>query len=181
MRVINIAVIIFLSNCSISFSTDFMKDKYFWDLPWEYNPEIVQSITDDPDSFIEYVQQDSCAIGEQSIIYVASILKIRKISDWINQVQDTSHNTLLLKSMYFYRVFNSNEDKLILLNLLYKSGYADSWAMAIVTVLSYDEKIFRIFESKTDLLDGLRGETVLMNMSWLMYWALLAIPVLMPI
>jgi hypothetical protein len=71
--------------------------------------------------------------------------------------------------MYFYRIKNSKKDYLNLLNLLKKSDFGDNYPMAIVTTLSYDDKIFEIFERESIHADGAQGETILYNMSWLMY------------
>lgn len=169
MKIIYPALIIIFFSYYFAYPKNFLHDSYFWELPWEYNSEIVKLIKEDPESFIKFIKKDSCQINSYSILYVASILKLRELSDWTTQISDTSHDARLLKSMYFYRVLDSDEDYQNLLNLLNKSHFTDSWAMAVVTVLSYDEKIFRIFEREVKLADGVKAETISMNLSWLMY------------
>ena len=148
---------------------DYFKDTYYWDLPWGYDEQVVKLIEKDPRAFAEFVKLKKPKIDTTSIIYVSAIIKIKEMEDWVKQLPDSDRDTRLLKNMYFYRITNSKEYYRKLLNLLEKSDFGDNYPMAIVTTLSYDDKIFEIFQKESIHADAVKGETILDNISWLMY------------
>jgi len=148
---------------------DYFKDADYWELPWWYDEQIVKLIEKDPKAFAEFVKLKKPKIDSTSIIYVSAIIKIKEMEDWVKQLSNGDKDTRLLKSMYFYRITNSEKHYHKLLTLLKKSDFGDNYAMAIVTTLSYDDKFFEIFEREARQSDAVKGETILWNMAWLMY------------
>jgi hypothetical protein len=160
--------VIFLAVDSFG-AENYFKDAYFWELPWEYDEQVVKLIEKDPKAFAEFVKINNPKIDPASIIYVSAIIKIKEMEDWVKQLSNGDKDTRLLKNMYFYRITNSQKHYRKLLTLLKKADFGDNYPMAIVTTLSYDDKIFEIFEGESSRADGVKGETILSNMSWLMY------------
>jgi hypothetical protein len=161
-------IVLFLAADAFG-AADYFKDADYWELPWWYDEQIVKLIEKDPKAFAEFVKLNKPKIDSTSIIYVSAIMKIKEMEEWIKQLPNDDNDTRLLKNMYFYRITNSREYYWKLFKLLKKSDCGDNYPMVIVTTLSYDDRIFEIFEREASHSDGVKSETIDGAMSWLLY------------